>query len=324
MAQDELIVILAVTLAFCSGLCLVFYLKDLVARMVSMTRVRNSALGEVSALGVLLRSGVSWARPLARPLLRLPRIARVCDSAVQLLQGRGLVTNAEGVASVWFAGLVILFLGGSLVGSSVLVGLALAIGASIILSYALERQAEHDTDQIREAVPNALRSMETCFRAGLSLEQTFEQLANEFEGSLGEVFRRTSQELKVGVSAHQALSKMGVSQNISELAFVSVALSVQHDTGGSMHRVLAAARDSIERDLKTRRSLKVKTAQAKLSAQVVTAMPFVLVIVLSFLTEDFLAPFFSSALGLVLFFAALVMQGAGVLIVRRMLAVKVG
>ena len=91
-----------------------------------------------------------------------------------------------------------------------------------------------------------------------------------------------------------------------------------------MHRVLAAARDSIERDLKTRRSLKVKTAQAKLSAQVVTAMPFVLVIVLSLLTEDFLAPFFSSVLGFGLLLAALVMQGAGVLVVRRMLDVKVG
>ena len=324
MAQDELIVMLAVALAFCSGLCLVFYLKDLLAHMVAMTRVRNSVLGEVSLLGELLRSGVSWGRAPARLLLRVPRIARVCDAAVQVLQGRGLATHAEGVASVWFAGLVVLFLGGSLVGSSVLVGLALAIGASIILAYVLERQAEHDTDQAREAVPNALRSMETCFRAGLSLEQTFEQLANEFEGSLGEAFRRASQELKVGVSADQALSKMGTSQNISELAFVSVALSVQHDTGGSMHQVLAAARDSIERDLKTRRSLKVKTAQAKLSAQVVTAMPFVLVIVLSLLTEDFLAPFFSSVLGFALLLAALVMQGAGVLVVRRMLDVKVG
>ena len=70
-----------------------------------------------------------------------------------------------------------------------------------------------------------------------------------------------------------------------------------------------------------RRALKVQTAQAKLSAQVVSVMPFALVAVFSLVSEDFLAPFFASASGWALLALALGMQAAGVGMVRRVLAV---
>ncbi len=78
-----------------------------------------------------------------------------------------------------------------------------------------------------------------------------------------------------------------------------------------MRQVLDAARDSVEGELSLRRALKVQTAQAKLSAQVVSVMPFALVAVFSLVSEDFLAPFFASASGWALLALALGMQAAG-------------
>ena len=87
-----------------------------------------------------------------------------------------------------------------------------------------------------------------------------------------------------------------------------------------MRQVLDAARDSVEGELALRRSLKVQTAQAKLSAQVVSVMPFALVAVFSLVSEDFLSPFFASPAGWALLGLALGMQAAGVGMVRRVLA----
>lgn len=82
-------------------------------------------------------------------------------------------------------------------------------------------------------------------------------------------------------------------------------------------------RESIEDDLEMSRSLRTQTAQARLSARIVTAMPFALVALFSILSEGFLTPFFESVPGMVMLGVALLMQVAGVLIVRNMLNVEV-
>ena len=51
-------------------------------------------------------------------------------------------------------------------------------------------------------------------------------------------------------------------------------------------------------------------------------MPFLLVALFSLMSPDFLSPFFSSVLGMAVLALALVMQMAGVVIVRRMLKVE--
>ena len=110
---------------------------------------------------------------------------------------------------------------------------------------------------------------------------------------------------------------------VPELAFVAVALDVQHQTGGSISQVLDAARDTVESELELERSLHVQTAQARLSARIVSVMPFVLVALFSLVSEGFLEPFFNSAAGVALLLVVLSMQAAGVLAVRRMLRVEV-
>ena len=88
-----------------------------------------------------------------------------------------------------------------------------------------------------------------------------------------------------------------------------------------MKQVLDAARDSMKGELALRRSLRVQTAQAKLSARIVVVMPFILVAVFSLASPDFLTPFFSSVFGYALFALAVFMQVAGVVLVHRALSV---
>ena len=111
---------------------------------------------------------------------------------------------------------------------------------------------------------------------------------------------------------------------MAELAFVAVALDVQHQASGSMKQVLDAARDTVQSEIELRRALRVQTAQAKLSARVVSVLPFVLIAVFSLVSEGFLDPFFASPMGMALLAIALGMQAAGIVAVRRMLAVEVG
>ena len=176
---------------------------------------------------------------------------------------------------------------------------------------------------MREAVPDALHAMGSCFQAGFSLLQTFQQLAGEIKGPLGKRFAAGAHLLETGHGSSEALRALRAGGKRSELAFVAVALDVQHQAGGSMRPVLEAARETVEGELALRRALRVQTAQARLSARVVTVMPFALVAVFSLVSKGFLDPFLQSPLGLGLLGLACAMEVAGVLAVRRMLNVEV-
>lgn len=272
-----------------------------------------------SPLGRFLRRGVPPLEPIARWLLRRPAARGVVADLRGGLEGRGLAIEPEPLAEVALAALGALGAVAGLVTGSLPCGLAVAACAVVALAAWARTCAEKRAAALREEVPEALRSMEVCFRSGLSLVQTLAQTAQEVGGELGRRFDAAARRLEMGAASTEALKALQEDGRVPELAFVAVALDVQHQSGGSLAPVLEAAQESVESELDLLRSLKVQTAQAKLSARIVTLMPFLLVALFSFLSPGFLEPFFQSLLGMVLLGVALVMEAAGVLVVRRML-----
>lgn len=272
----------------------------------------------------LLRNGIRWTRPAAHALLGNRALSALVREAVHVADARGLMTTEEALLSVCIAVLAGVGACAGAVSRSVVCGIAVAACACACAAVWLRAMRDKRRDAMREGIPDALRSMGVCFQSGLSLLQTFQQVANEVQGPLGALFARAAHRMETGGSAESALAVLRNGSPVAELAFVAVALDVQHQAGGSMKQVLDAARDTVENEIGLRRALRVQTAQAKLSARVVSVLPFVLIAVFSLVSEGFLEPFFASPLGIALLVLALGMQAAGIAVVRRMLAVEVG
>lgn len=288
--------------------------------------VAMAAQGEkTSVAGLLawrLRNGFPAIAALTGAALRVKPFASLADEAVGLCSSRGAATEREPIASVL---IVAIFAVSLVVGVATAspVGLIASAACFVAVLLALAGSARDKRDDaVREAVPGALESMAACFGSGFTLQQTFNQVAAETPGPLGETFARSAHVLEMGGSAERALSELREGAHASELAFVAVALDVQHQSGGAMRQVLDAAADSVKGELSLRRTLRVRTAQAKLSARVVVVMPFVLIAAFSLASPDFLMPFFSSAFGYALLALALIMQFAGIVLVRRALEVE--
>lgn len=266
-----------------------------------------------------LRRGVPSLKPFAEALFRNDLARRYALWAQASCAQRGCASTPDALLSLVLAGCVgLLVVGWVLVGSPVF-GVAVAGCSLVVLCAAVKSDAERREAALRDEIPDALRSLSVCFRAGLSLMQTLEQTSAEMRGPLGDLFLSAALVLKAGGAASEALALFRQRADVPELAFVAVALDVQHQSGGSLASVLDAARESVESEIDLARSLKVQTAQAQLSARIVTAMPFVLMALFSLMSPGFLSPFFESVPGMALLAVALLMQAAGVLMVHRML-----
>lgn len=274
--------------------------------------------------GCRLSRGVLPLRPAARALMRWRPVERYGE-ALQAAAARWQpdASRESLVSCALAAALLVIAVGWALSASSVF-GCAAAACLLIAVAGYGKTEAQRRSHAVRDEIPDALRSLGVCFRAGLSLMQTLRQTGSEMKGPLGEVFLASARILETGGTATEALTLFRRNAAAPELAFVAVALDVQHAAGGSLAAVLDAARESVEGEIELAQALKVQTAQAQLSARIVTLMPFVLIALFSLMSPGFLGPFFSSVLGVALLAAALTMQVAGVLIVHRMLDVGVG
>lgn len=268
-----------------------------------------------------LRNGFPLLMGLASKLLKWEKAANVMDGLTLFCEGRNLATSPRPLLTVLIAG-VFIAAGASFAATGSMVGtIAVPLCLIAVLSAVAGNQLDKHQESVREAVPSALESMSACFGTGFTLLQTFRQVAEDVPGPLGATFARSAHILEMGGSAQVALEELREGAYASELAFVAVALDVHHQSGGAMRQVLEAATDSVKGELALRRSLRVQTAQAKLSARVVAIMPFILVAAFSLASPDFLSPFFSGPVGYGLLTLAIVMQLAGIVLVRRALSV---
>lgn len=270
----------------------------------------------------LMRHGIAPLLPLSEWLLAFSVVNSLARDGVLVVNRKGFSSSVTTLCSVVLAAAFALFVLSWVVSGAMLTGILVtvcAIGGTAIWVRSVE---EKECQLLREETPEIVRSMSACLSAGLSLEQTFGQLEKETSGSLRSMFARMEGVLKTGGTADQALSELKGFKPVPELAFIAVALDVQHQTGGSLRRVLDSARGMVEDELELQRSLRVQTAQAKLSARIVTVMPFFLIALFSLTTEGFLEPFFQSVAGLALLGLAVLMQVMGVMLVRHMLTVQ--
>ena len=267
-----------------------------------------------------LRNGVRWSAPVGRALLKRRQVSLLLEECRLALAEHGVESSMEALSSVLVASLLLAGLLAALVfGNAVCLVLVPFCIAVLMGAYAASLR-EKRGELMRESLPSTFDSMAACFGAGYTLLQTFRQVAKDAPGSVGVLFASAANVLEAGGSVEDALGVLKKS-DMPEIAFVAVALDVQHQAGGSMRQVLDAAADSVKGELALKRSLRVQTAQAKLSARVVSAMPVILVTLFSIASPTFLTPFFQSPIGWVMLLLAIAMQVMGVLLVRRALSV---
>jgi tight adherence protein B len=247
-----------------------------------------------------------------------------CECCVKALLRRGLAATVSTVCETLIAaftvlGALLFLLTGTLITALVLASLVL-----VLVFGKVQKQQRQWDERLVEQIPDALRSLGICFNAGYSLQQAFEQTALDTPDPLGIELKQACFDVDAGKSIEEALAALEDRTKAADLRFAIVALEIQHRTGGSLQDLLENAIDAVLAAAELRRQLAVQTAQARLSAKVVTFLPLVLVAALSLSMEGYLQTFFSSAAGFTILAIALGMELAGVLIIRKILGVDLG
>jgi tight adherence protein B len=137
-----------------------------------------------------------------------------------------------------------------------------------------------------DTFPDALDMIVRGVRAGLPAPEAIELAAREIQPPVGNEFRRLFDEMRIGVDMEEALQSAAERIQVPDFQFFVVSLLLQRQTGGGIAETLANLSTIIRQRKALRQKARALSAEAKASAALVAAMPFIAGIGLFLINRD--------------------------------------
>ena len=205
------------------------------------------------------------------------------------------------------------------VGIAALIGGALACLPTVFLKLKRAQIRKQFVSQL----PDAIDLMVSVLRTGHSVPQAVKTVSEELPAPMGAEFAQVLQRMNLGQTFSQALFYTCEKYVSFELDLIRRAATIQAETGGSLAELLEKTNSTLRQRLKLVRQVGVLTAQSKLTATVVSLLPFAMAALLQYLSPGYLNPLFYSELGKFLLAGALMLMVVGMVLMRKMATVKV-
>ena len=285
-------------------------------------------------LGHYARSAPGDARAASR--FKSPLLRRFVRQAESVAQRRGLLSNIEAaldqaniplrpgeaiagamavsILSAIFVGLVMQSLLGALIGAAL---------ALMVASAAVNYVARKERNEFISQLPDTLNLISTSLRAGYSLLQALEAVASEAADPTAREFGRALNETRLGRSPVDALKDVAERMESVDFDWAVLAISIQREVGGNLAEVLQTAAETMMHRNRLRREMKALTAEGRISAIVLGAMPFLLFAFLFATNRDYLEPLFTRTPGIIAMLSAVVLLLAGIVWLTRIVRIEI-
>jgi len=161
-------------------------------------------------------------------------------------------------------------------------GPGLTAGAAAILSTValavvfLEILRQKRIARFTELLPDAIDVIIRGVRVGYPLPVALDLAAREMPDPIGSELGMTSDEIAFGQDVRTAIDNLYRRVGHEDLTFLVVAINVQNQTGGNLAEALSRLSRLLRQRAKIRLRIRSLSAEGRVSAVVLSAMPFVL------------------------------------------------
>jgi tight adherence protein B len=279
-----------------------------------------SAGGHFSEQSEFLKSRMRGNTPLVEQfLLRLPRL-REMD---RLLMESGLELSVSKFLSIT-AGAA---LGGLIVWLVLPVPLWTApilvvVAAAMPLFYVL-RMRRKRLEGIEQQLPDALELMARAMRAGHAFPSAVQMVGQEVPEPIAQEFRITFDEVNYGVPMQDALMNKAGRVPLTDLRFFVIAVSIQRQTGGNLAELLDKLASLIRARFKLLGTIRVLATEGRVSAWILSILPFVLVAVLNVINPKFMSVLWNDPAGMITIWIGLTFMVVGIIWMWRIVKIRV-
>jgi tight adherence protein B len=232
------------------------------------------------------------------------------------------VSMAELVVMSAALGVLGLMLPG-LVGRPPIFGPVLGLGLAVLPWWRVASRRRRRIERIERQFPEALDLMGRAMRAGHSFQSAVQMVAEELADPLGRDFRVLFDEMNFGVPVSDALANLARRVPLDDVSYFVVAVMIQRESGGNLAELLDKIAAIVRQRLNLLGEVRTLSAEGRLSAIILTALPFGVGLVVNIVNPKFMAVLWTDAMGHKMVGAALFMMLVGILWMRRIIRIRV-
>lgn len=263
---------------------------------------------------------------------RLPGLDRVLGSLLprtEVLQSRLGNAGLKATATEYLIGLTLVAALLAALARAVLhLPLVLSLSGGIVVGAGLPhllllRIEARRRRRLLDQLPDALDSIVRAVKAGLPVTQALFTIGEEMPPPLGHAFKTISNQVRLGQSLAEALAETAERLQISEFNFLAISLALQQETGGNLTETLENLSATIRQRHQLRLKVKALSSEARASAYIVGALPFVVFAGMILLNPGYMMVLFTHPVGPILLGAALLSLATGAFLMWRMINFEV-
>jgi Flp pilus assembly protein TadB len=289
--------------------------RDLVGQIERYGARRNPA--PAAAAGVVAGTAVGWAARLLRSGNAEQSLARRLDLAGIAKSPAEWVLLGGCACAVLTAALTI-------AGGPVLIGLPAGfligwLGMHMAVSVRISRRRAAFSDQL----PDVLQLITGSLKSGFSLSQALSAVVREDTRPAAGEFARALAEARVGVDLEVALEAVANRMDSDDLRWVVMAIHIQREVGGNLAEVLGTTAGTMRERASLHRHVRGLTAEGRLSAYILTALPVLVGGWLMVSDQSYMRPLYTTGMGLAMLSGAAVLFVLGALWMRVLVKVEV-
>ncbi len=200
-----------------------------------------------------------------------------------------------------------------------LIGICIGLAPYGVVMYLRQKRLR----AFEERFPEALDLLGRAVRAGHAFTTGLEMIAKESPDPIASEFRTTFEEQNFGLPLRDALLNMTERIPSIDVRFFVTALLIQKETGGNLAEILDGLARVIRDRFRIYREVRVRTAQGRLTAGILIALPVFMMIVLMVMNPTYIGVLFHDPKGMLALTIAGIMQIIGSLVIWKIIHIEV-
>jgi tight adherence protein B len=183
----------------------------------------------------------------------------------------------------------------------------------------LLRQQKKVAREFSDLFPDAVDAIGRMLRAGLPVSSAVRSVGTEAPPPVNQVFTMVSDQMGIGTPIEEALDVSSRYIALPDFRFFTVAVVLQHMTGGNLAATLEVLSDIVRKRRAVRLKARATTAEIRVSAYVLAGLPFFILGALLLVQPGYLTPLFVDPRGHVILAVAGGLLLMGAITMRQMM-----
>lgn len=210
-----------------------------------------------------------------------------------------------------------------LLGKPPIFGGALALGLAVLPWWRVASRRRTRIERIERQFPEALDLMGRAMRAGHAFPSAVKMVADEMADPMGRDFRILFDEMNYGVPTNEALVHLAARVPVPDVSYFVVAVMIQRESGGNLAELLDKISTIVRERLKLLGEVRTLSAEGKLSAIILTALPFGVALVVNLVNPEFMQVLWTDPMGQRMVGVAIFMMLVGIMWMRSIIRIRV-